>query len=124
MKYMSAAFFEVFQPQADQLLRQVSRLIDDGMLEEIAAADYGYDVEKHLAHLQLIRDEGSFAVPMRWEPREILELIRWSEPEDPKWKPGAFGERGHWMRAFACTSLLRGNSTDGCWGRPTTINSV
>ncbi len=45
---------------------------------------------------------------MRWEPKEVLELIRWSEPEDPTWSPGSTGNRGHWMRLFSCTVLLRG----------------
>src|SRR5262249_8338100 len=39
--------------------------------------------------------------------REVLELIRWSEPEDPAWSPGGHGLRGHWMRLFACTALVR-----------------
>ena len=99
--------FDIFRPQPDNLLRCVSRKIDDAMLREIAAADYGYDVEKHLQHLQQIRNDGSFATPMQWEPREVLELIRWSEPDDPEWKPGGRGKRGHWMRAFACAALLR-----------------
>jgi hypothetical protein len=107
--------FAAFEPNADELLRRVARHIDARMLDEIAAADYGRDVKEHLAHLQRIHAEGSFAVPMRWHPQEVLELIRWSEPEDPSWKPGAPGQRGHWMRAFACASLLRaaGESENG-----------
>jgi hypothetical protein len=99
--------FASFQPNADELLRRLAQHIDAQMLDEIAAADYGHDAKEHLAHLQQIHADGSFAVPMRWHPQEVLELIRWSEPEDPSWKPGAPGERGHWMRAFACASLLR-----------------
>jgi len=57
-------------------------------------------------------------VPLGWVPQEVLELIRWSEPEDPEWKPGDVGERGHLMRAFSCAALLRaaaepGNLLDG-----------
>jgi hypothetical protein len=37
----------------------------------------------------------------------VLELIRWSQPEDPAWKPGSTGEGGHVMRAFCCAALLR-----------------
>jgi hypothetical protein len=104
---MPSVPFGVFQPEPDKLLRLISSRIDEAMLQEIAAADYGYDADDHLLHLRRIRDEGSFTIPMRWEPREVLELIRWSQPEDPEWKPGAPGVRGHWMRAFACTALLR-----------------
>ena len=42
-------------------------------------------------------------IPMR----EVLELIRWSEPDDPDWSPGGQGPRGHWMRLFACTVRVR-----------------
>src|SRR5580704_18013937 len=105
--------FDIFKPSPDELLRRVSQHVDDAMLEEIAAADYGDDLTEHLAHLRRTRDDGSFAIPMRWCPREVLELIRWSQPEDPEWGPGGFGERGHWMRAFACTALLRAGGDDG-----------
>jgi hypothetical protein len=94
-------------PAADALLALLRAQIDDGMLEEIAAADYGHRIEENLAALRQIRDTGEIPVPLPWEPREVLELIRWSEPEDPEWKPGSTGERGHRMRAFACATLLR-----------------
>lgn len=99
--------FDAFDPDADALLRRISDHVDTQMLREIAAADYGEEVEEHLEHLLGIRDRGSFEMPMSWHPQEVLELIRWSEPEDPSWRPGAPGERGHWMRAFACAALLR-----------------
>jgi hypothetical protein len=99
--------FAIFQPDAEELLRRVSRHVDDALLKEIAAADYGHKVEENLTHLTEIRNRGLFVIPMGWRPREVLELIRWSKPEDPQWKPGQTGERGHWMRAFACSALLR-----------------
>jgi hypothetical protein len=102
-----SALFDIFQPEANELLQRISHHVDDAMLTEIAASDYGNKLEENLVQLRLIRDKRSFAIPMRWEPREVLELIRWSQPEDPEWKPGAYGERGHWMRAFACVALLR-----------------
>jgi hypothetical protein len=91
----------------DLLLRLVSPRIDDRMLREIAAADYGRDVDEHFAPLRRLRDDGVIPCPLAWEPREVLELIRWSEPDDPEWGPGGHGVRGHWMRLFACTALLR-----------------
>jgi hypothetical protein len=96
-----------FSPNADNLLRGVARQVNDSMLAEIAAADYGSSFHENLVHLRRLRDQASFATPMRWNPREVLELIRWSQPDDPNWKPGSPGERGHWMRAFACSALLR-----------------
>lgn len=80
--------------------------VDDSMLAEIAQADYGMDADEHLAHLKNIRDNQIFDVPLGWCPKEVLGLIRWSEPEDPSWKPGSTGLRGHLMRAFSCASLL------------------
>lgn len=94
-------------PEPEGLLREISKHISDDMLEEIAAADYGQDIEKHLVGLRQIRDTGTFPPNMVWCPMEVLELIRWSEPEDPNWKPGRIGEFGHWMRAFSCAAILR-----------------
>ena len=103
----SSALFQTFRPEPDELLRRIAQHIDDGMLEEIAAADYGYDIEEYFLPLRKIRDEGVVPSPMRWHPQEVLELVRWSEPDDPNWKPGSPRERGHWMRAFCCAVLLR-----------------
>ncbi|MEM1098746.1 MAG: hypothetical protein AAGH92_08150 [Planctomycetota bacterium] len=76
------------------------------MLREIAEADYGMDAAKHLNALKRIVG-GDRPAPLEWEPKEVLELMRWSQPEDPTWAPGSTGERGHWIRLFACSVLLR-----------------
>jgi len=107
MMEIPAALIVAFPPSADLLLDCARRHIDDGMLMEIARADYGLDVDAHLAALRPIRDQGIIPVPLAWHPGEVLELIRWSDPEDPSWKPGGTGRRGHQMRAFACAALLR-----------------
>jgi hypothetical protein len=95
------------QPSPTALLDLLGSQVDDSMLREIAAADYGCDADVHFEHLRLIRDEGKILAADEWHPTEVLELIRWSQPDDPNWKPGATGRRGHLMRAFACTVLLR-----------------
>ena len=82
------------------------RLLDEGMLQEIAEADYAYRAADHLAALMPIWERGELATLNSWYPVEVLELIRWSEPEDPTWKPGSTGTRGHTMRAFSCAALL------------------
>lgn len=103
---MSKQWLESFEPNPDPLLNLLGSQIDDAMLREIAAADYGNDLEEHLRPLKAFRDEG--VVPaLDWNPREVLELIRWSEPEDKGWKPGGHGRYGHLLRAFACSALLR-----------------
>src|SRR5579872_2819902 len=80
--------------------------IDEGMLREIAAADYGWKADECYALLQPILKTGLAACD---DPNvsEVLELIRWSEPGDPAWSPGGQGARGHWMRLFACILLVR-----------------
>jgi hypothetical protein len=104
---MIQAFLDSLEPDGEQLLSEISKHITDDMLEEIALADYGQGQEQHLAALRRLRDTGTFVEPMFWYPCEVLELIRNSEPEDPLLKPGSLGIRGHWMRAFASSALLR-----------------
>jgi hypothetical protein len=99
---------KTFDPAANVLLDLLRKQVDDAMLQEIAEADYGMEADGNLEALRCIRDRGEVPAPMQWEPKEVLELIRWSEPDDPNWQPGATGVRGHWMRAFACAALLRG----------------
>jgi len=105
-----------FDPEPDGLLRRVSGHVSDEMLECISMADYGEDMECHLAALREIRDTNVFPKEMHWCPAEVLELIRWSEPEDPDWKPGETGEFGHWMRAFCCAALLRATREPSNYG--------
>jgi len=101
------ALLNRLEPELDGLLREISKHIDDEMLEWISAADYALDADKHFVALRQIRDMGTFPQEPLWFPMEVLELIRWSEPEDPAWKPGGTGEFGHWMRAFSCAAILR-----------------
>ena len=81
-------------------------LIDEGMLREIAEADYAQEIEEHFSALKPIWEGGALTELDHWFPMEVLELIRWSEPEAPDWKPGSTGLRGHKLRAFSCAVLL------------------
>lgn len=110
-----------FEPDGDVLLRAISKHVTDEMLDSIAGADYGDRREEHFAALLQVRDGGEFPDDLAWAPMEVLELIRWSEPESPEWKPGREGESGHWMRAFSCAAILRAEHepwnykyNDGC----------
>jgi len=96
-----------FDQDADILLRAIAPHVSDEMLEWISTADYGFRADDHLAALRQIRDTGTFPDALSWCPMEVLQLTRWSEPDDPNWKPGRTGEIGHWMRAFSCAALLR-----------------
>jgi len=79
---------------------------DESMLREIAAADYGWMAAECFELLQSMLKSGSVAAD-DFNLREVLELIRWSEPDAPGWRPGGDGPRGHWMRLFACTAMVR-----------------
>ena len=80
--------------------------VDDALFRQIAEADYGWEADKCQALLQTMLKTGSVGFD-DFNLREVLELIRWSEPEDPEWNPGGQGVRGHWMRLFAATALVR-----------------
>jgi len=94
------------EPDPEALLRDISAHIDDEILEEIAAADYGQDIEKHFAALKQIRDTGLFPEKMYWFPGEVLELYRFGWIENTEMRQGRF-EFENWARAFCCAALLR-----------------
>jgi hypothetical protein len=104
---MIAELLNKFEPDRDVLLRAISAHVTDEMLECISLADYGSDAAEHLVALRVLRETGGFPEQSGWIPMEVLQLIRWSEPENPEWKPGRTGEFGHWMRAFSCAAILR-----------------
>jgi hypothetical protein len=104
---MIAELLNRFEPDGDVLLRAISAHVTDEMLVCISQADYGCDADEHLAALRVLRETGLLPQNPGWVPMEVLELIRWSEPENPEWKPGRTGESGHWMRAFSCAAILR-----------------
>lgn len=99
------------RPMSRSLEKLLARNFDDEMLREIANADYGESVDEHLSAIETARS-GSFTVPLEWEPLEVLELVRWSEPAD-KLENGVLirkSVREHWMRLICCTVLLKTSS--------------
>jgi hypothetical protein len=104
---MIAELLSRLEPDGDALLPAISAHVTDEMLECISMADYGSDAAEHLVALRTLRETGGFPEKSGWIPMEVLQLTRWSEPENPEWKPGRTGEFGHWMRAFACAAILR-----------------
>jgi hypothetical protein len=98
---------EIFDPEPEGLLRSISVHITDEMLEEIARADYGLDVDKHFEALVAVRDTGIFPKKMVWFPGEVLELTRYSPPKIHQNEIGAIETEEHWIRAFCCAALLR-----------------
>jgi hypothetical protein len=105
-KFMTEQLLAPLRPNESALTALFQANIDEGMLREIAEADYGWKADECYALLQPISKTGLVASD-DFNLREVLELIRWSEPDDPNWSPGGQGHRGHSMRLFACTMLVR-----------------
>jgi hypothetical protein len=93
-------------PTDEPLFALLFQHVDDAMLTEISRADYGYDADIHLEALRKIR-EGAIPVPMPWNPGQVLCLKQWTELDDSTSKDIQIGIRGHWIRLFACTVLIR-----------------
>ncbi len=111
-----------FEPEPDQLLRDISAHIDDNMLAVIAAADYGMNQDKFLISLRQLRDEGTFSQPMYWYPAEVLELIHHTPVIDMY--PGHDFIFCHWMRAFCCAALLRATCEPYNYGAAPNTNDI
>jgi hypothetical protein len=79
--------------------------VDLGMLREIAAADYGQDIDKHLDALLPVWEGGEFVALDHWFPMEVLELVRWSAPGGLDANM-TMDTRGHLIRAYSCAVLL------------------
>ena len=79
--------------------------IDDSLLTEIAAADGGFDEEANFQALKQIQDGHKLPVPLPWIPKEVLQLMCWSEPA---LSLSIRQQReGHLIRAFCCAVLLQ-----------------
>jgi hypothetical protein len=81
-------------------------LIDEPMLAEIAAADYGFRADEYLAALRALRDGQPLDASGAMAPLEVLQLIRSSWPDYPAEQPSRRGRRGHLMRLFCCAALI------------------
>jgi hypothetical protein len=82
------------QPDELALRDWVAPLLDASMVDELAAADYGDDVEEHRRGIRSLLTVERLPERLDWHPSEVLELVRWSMPEDPTWKPGSPGRTG------------------------------
>jgi hypothetical protein len=105
-----AALLQKLNPDADSLVAALSKHVDDDMLMSIAIADYGMNVEGHFEALRQIRDEQTVFAPMKWEPKEVLSLTRWSNPGEiyeGQIIPPETVLKEHVIRAFVCAALLR-----------------
>src|SRR5438552_13451632 len=95
------------QPGELALRDWVAPLLDASMIDELAATDYGSDVTQHRQGIRSLLTVDRLPERLTWHPSEVLELMRWSMPDDPTWKPGSPGRRGHLLRLFSCLVLVR-----------------
>ncbi len=86
-------------------------------LQEIAANDYRQKIPEHLTGIQAQLGPHPPLGLLPWCPREVLELERWSEPDEAYEGNPPSGEGGHLKRLLACIILLRNGAhvgdTDG-----------
>lgn len=105
-----APLLTAFPPSPNLLLDLARRRTDDAMLWEIARADYGWEADRAMKELRLIRDSGTIHAPISWPLAEVLGLSRYHDPDRPNpppFEPGPSGRVGHQIRLFACAVLLR-----------------
>jgi hypothetical protein len=96
--------FASFAPDERALLRWVAPQLDATAIEEIAAADYGFDVPGNRRELTALVHSPWLPDELIRDPAEVLALTRWTEPAD---------RRGHLKRLFACTLLVRARTAAG-----------
>ena len=98
------------EPSETSLLEHLKAKVSRLMLEEISQNDYGEEAADHMAGIELQLDGSAEPTPLRWCPREVLELERWEEPADSGEGDAERFQRAHLKRLLACTILLRGAS--------------
>jgi len=98
---------ETLHPDESALRHRVAAQLDASMIDDIAAADYGFRADEHREAIADLKAPGQWPAELDWVPGEVLQLTRWSNPEDPSPSSGPFGRRGHLMRLFACMVLIR-----------------
>jgi hypothetical protein len=88
-------------------------LVEPDMLREIAESDYGWFAQECLEALQAMVSSRKTLDSTKFYGREMLELIRWSEPDSPSRSDERTGTPGHVMRAFCCAGILNVDSIRG-----------
>lgn len=98
-----------FPPSVDALVDIARRQADDGILSDIARADYGEGVDEVLPELRAIRDTGVISSCISNQLMEVLLLTHYLNPEvsnQPPFLPSPVGLRGHQTRFFSCALII------------------
>jgi|SRR5215472_7026546 len=109
---MEADLFAAFKPDADSLLRHMSKYIDDDALERIAKFDVlgGRERIAFIAHhLAMLRDVCTMPNPISGDLTDSLIWCMRFEPDVDRVQRHKDRRHltGHWERAYACTVMLR-----------------
>ena len=82
-------------------------LVEDSMLYKIAQADdQSRSAAEDFEMLKRIRDRLEIPVPIAKINTDALNIVRWSEPDNPQRGYVGRCRDGHLMRAFTCAILL------------------
>lgn len=109
---MESDLFAAFKPEADALLRHMSKYIDHAALQRIAKFDDlgGRERIAFIAHhLQMLRDDCTMPNPISGDlTASLLECARLEPDVDrvQRHKDRRY-LAGHWDRAYACTVMMR-----------------
>lgn len=95
-----AALVERYPPDRFELFDALGSQVSDELLKRIAQADYGQEVQKHFAGLKRVRAKVGLGKRLDWHPREVLELVRWSSPNE--WPT----DDRHLATAFCACALI------------------
>jgi hypothetical protein len=92
-----------YNPTPTALLVWLKPQISDDLLRDIAAADYGCELEANFRGLLEVRDDGVI-ISHKCLPNlgEVLALTQYSEAGE-----GGASQRGHLKRAFSAATLIR-----------------
>ena len=71
-------------PSRDLRLRLLVGPMPGVLLREIANCDFGHGYDENLAALKSICRSAGIPTPLRWNPREVCCLTRWSEEQKEK----------------------------------------
>lgn len=104
MTWSERDLLATFAPDERALLRWVAPQLDAAALDEIAAADYGYQALEHHRELSELVHSPWLPDELGWNPGEVLALTRSGTPA---------GRRDHLKRLFACMFLVRAVTAGG-----------
>ena len=107
-----ARLLDGLRPDELGLRDRIAPELDASMIDEMAAADYGVDIDQHGQALRDLLTTRYWPDRLDNHPLDVVELVRGIRPEHPSPATGATGRRGHLMRIFACLALIRTRTRD------------